>query len=262
MKILFCISEVKGYEKLWFLGDEFISKTHGPYFQDNYDFKDLDYFKDSYIRNHFDTAIYCDGSLTLSMKNRNVIGRIFNNIVCAINKDIILPKIIVLVMEDDLIKSSNHYTDGISTLLGQQCEWLANEIHRTISGYKEKLPTKARKFRYPHILWIGAVHHTDFGGKKNYFRKKFNTCALSVTELFREMDFLMLNTWDSHDKSLVTDSELNASGKEKYWQAVDNAVQKWDRDQMNMKSKAQFKKGFKPNAGKLGGNVKYHTIKT
>ena len=70
----------------------------------------------------------------------------------------------------------------------------------------------------------------------------------------------MLSTWDTRDQSLVDVSgglyKLTAAGLQNYWLVVDNAVQKWDRDQLN----AIYKNKGKPQApfNKRHGNDKYH----
>ena len=50
-----------GYDKVWFLGDKFMSKSFGQYFQDiNRNGENL-----SYIRQHYDTTGSCSGSFFL-----------------------------------------------------------------------------------------------------------------------------------------------------------------------------------------------------
>ena len=196
------------------------------------------------------------------MKHSNLISKVRNALVQGINEQTLLPKAVIIVLDDDLITSGNHFTDGISQLIGNITNWLAVELHRVLLTHKENLPTKARKFKYPHILWIAAVHHVNFGEQKNLFRKKFNTCLHSVTGLYREMDILMLHTWDPKDFSSVgRDGNFTASGLTRYWRALDAAFQKWDRDQLN--SKKQTQGNWQAQSAinmklKKSGNDKYH----
>ena len=218
---------------------------------------------------HYNVSVFCNGSLNKSMINRNVIGRVRNCLVEAINEHVLLPKFIIVILEDDLIRAVHHYSDGISNILSTLTKWMASEFHKLLSAHKESLPTKARKFKYPQVLWTAAVHNKSFSANANYYRKKFNTCLLSVAESFREMEVAMLHTWDMHDRSLVSDCKINAKGKETFWSALDNSLQKIDRDQMNKKHLAekllksrdssQLHHGIQ-RRGK-GGNVKYHKKK-
>ena len=124
----------------------------------------------------------------------------------AINAQALLPKYIIVILEADLIKVANHHSDGISQMLSQWVDWVANEYHRIIVSHKEKLPTKSRKFKYPQILWIATVHHNYFSSLENNNRKKFNTCLFSIAEMYREVSVLMLHTWDTRDSTLIADS--------------------------------------------------------
>ena len=130
-----------------------------------------------YIKAHYDCTPFCNGNVQRRLANSNIIGRLHNEFVYAINDWIVLPKIVLIVLENDLLLAADHFTDGISQLLGQLIEWIATQLHRISIAHKEKLPTKARKFRYPHFLWIAAAHHSGF--HDNYYHRKL-TLAYSV----------------------------------------------------------------------------------
>ena len=222
-----------GYDKVWFIGDESMMTSYAEFFQNAYTSRDRYFNNLGYIKSHFDVFAYGNRSLTVSLRNSDVIGRIRNSVVEAINQQVIFPKTIIVVLEDDLIQATNHFTDGISQVLGGLIDWLANEVYRIINAHKERLLTKARKFKYPHVLWVALVHHKNFSKNENFYRKKMNICLYSVTALFRQMDVLMLNTWDPQDSALVSRGKLTALGLHSFWNAIDNAFQKWDHDQMN-----------------------------
>ena len=100
-----------------------------------------------YIRNHYDTAGYCSAKLYNTMKNRNVISRVRNAFVEAINKEKLLPKAVLVVLDDDLLKVANHMSSGLSKLIIPWLSWLASELHKLTLAHKEKLPPKARKLK-------------------------------------------------------------------------------------------------------------------
>ena len=170
-----------------------MSKSFGPYFQHNYDGDDR---RTGYLRLHYDVAGYCNGSLTKDQIGRNVISRVRNNYVEAINAQVLLPKAVVIILEDDFMNAANHFTKGASHVLGPWIDWVANELSRLTAAYKEKLPTKSRKYRFPQFLWVPAVYHDHFG-MYNIYREKFNACLRDVTE-FKGMHLMKLSTWDRH----------------------------------------------------------------
>ena len=200
-----------------------MASSYGQYFQNAFG----DNFKVGYIKAYFDVTGLCTGMIKFC--DGNICSRIRNHIVEAINDQVVLPKAIILVFESDVINDLRHYKPGISVALGKLLEWLANQLHRIITAHKEKLPSKARKFRYPTIRWVEA---TENAAREPDFVKKFNKCINAVTSLFREMEVLQLHGWESDDSSIVTNGKLNASGLTRYWLRLNESFEIWDRDQM------------------------------
>ena len=214
-----------------------MAKTFGPYFQDIHHEDQTTGF----MHNHYDILGFCSGSLTRDMKNRNIMGRVHNNLVAAINQHTLLPKVVLLVFENDWLRSINHQCKGISTILYKCLHWLANEIKRLTVAYKEKLPTKSRKFKYPHFMLVPAVYHDQFG-IENIYHEKFNDCLQDVLEDFREMSSLELHTWDRSDFSTCGENgQLTSHGNKKYWIAVNDAYQAWDKQNMKQYQQKQKK---------------------
>ena len=214
-----------------------MAKSYAEHFQNAFHDKDVD-FNMGYVKTRFDIFAFCNGSLSKDLKNRNVISRVRNNLVEAINLQTILPKYLIIVLENDLIKAANHYTDGFTDIMNSWISWLANKFHRIISAHKEKLPTKARKFKYPHIFWIPAVHHMSYSKSTNHYRQCMNTCIHDETTRFREFTMLMLHSWDPRDFSLINkDGNMTHRGKAQFWDAVDSMVQKFDQDQLNVQQR-------------------------
>ena len=208
-----------------------MSKGYGPYFQEVYNLDKDDNNRPGYIRSHYDTYTFVSGSLSKQTKYRNVIGRIRNNFIDAINKQGLLPKIIFIVLEDDLPNAVNHYKVGCSLALEPLVSWKMEELHEIVTKYKEKLLTKSRKFRYLQFMWISCVYHDQFT-TGNYYREKFNRELMQVSSKYREMHTLHLASWHTQDKSLVSHGSLTSKGLAKYWIAVNDAFQAWDKQQM------------------------------
>ena len=222
---MYFVETVKAYEKVWMIGDEFMTGTYAQYFQNAFG----DNGKVGYIRAHYDaTAFYKGDGL-----NPNYIARIRNAIAYGMNDQVVLPKAIILIFENNLINEINHKKPGISTLMGRLIEWLANQIHRMIVSHKERLPSKARKFKYPTVLWVLLPDHYDQGEQMQEYRNKFNTCVTDTVSLFREMETLKLDI-DDCDRSLMTKNKWNARGLTVYYYALNSAFEVWDKDQMKL----------------------------
>ena len=179
---------VKAYDRVWFIGDNSMAASFGEYFQNIYG-----HYQDNYMRKHYDA--YCSATGPDNFAPGNILTRLFNSLINGINEQTLLPKAFVLVFDDDILDAIDHYLDGISYLISKSLEWLANQMHCAITAYKEKLPSKARKFRYPTILWTLIPYH-DIYGHYNDYKWKFNKVMMNVVSLFREMDFITMTNWN------------------------------------------------------------------
>ena len=216
---------MKAYERLWVIGDKFVEDTFGQYVQNAYG----DDGKVSYMRAHYDVTGFCPGNEFL---NGNILGRLRNAMATAINKQSLMPRAVIFVIENDILEAINHYKPGISHLLGKSIEWLMNQIHRMVVTHKEILPSKSRKFKYPAILWCLLPQHEQWSEMGEY-RAKFNFCLKNTASIFREMGILQLD-WDEADPSYFTMGRMNGKGYTYFWLAVDNAFQLWDKEQMRL----------------------------
>ena len=148
----------------------------------------------NYMRAHYDVSGCFHGKDKL---NTNLLSRIINALVKITNDQVTFPKAVVVITEQEFIDSLKHYKPGFSTLVGRVIEHLFNQVHRIIIAHKEKLPSKARKFKFPMVLWATMPEHYDWR-HMNEYRKKFNDALRATASLFREMSILPLN-WDDYD---------------------------------------------------------------
>ena len=188
--------------------------------------------KTGYMRAHYDVTGYCQNTSL----NDSIICRLRNALVEPMNKQVLLPKAIVLIFEQDIMNHVNYFKTGFSSLMTRLLEWIANQIHRLLTAHKERLPSKSRKFRYPTVLWTLLPEHYAFGDRNEY-RVKFNTCVQSVTSLFREMTILKPE-WDELDMGLINKQIFTSRGYLVYWQSVNKAFENWDKgaDEVNAQS--------------------------
>ena len=212
------------------MGDDFVANSYGQYFQNAFG----DNGRVGYIKAHYDVTGLCNARI--KRMDGNILNRLRNLLVSTINDQILLPKAIVVIIDEDLMYEINHFKHGISAGIGRLNEWLANQFHRMITAHKEKLPSKARKFKYPTFLWTTLVTNITLGNR-NEFREKFNKSICAVTSLFREMQILDIQGFEFDDTTVFTENKLNARGLTKFWNAVNDQFEIWDRDQMRKDSK-------------------------
>ena len=204
-----------------------MAKSFAQYFQNAFG----DNGRVGYIKAHYDVTGYCQGQSKAI--NNNILSRIRNAFVMAINKEVLLPMAVIIVLENDILNAANHYKPGIYLLCGKVLEWLANQFHRIITSHKEHLPSKAQKFKYPTVLWVTAPNHDNLSNI-NSFRDKFNTSLTNICGLYREMSVLNLD-WNTLDKSLISgNGKYTAIGMASFWMKLNEAFQAWDKEQMRL----------------------------
>ena len=202
-----------------------MASSFGQHFQDIYQSAG----KKGYICAHYNVTPLCNGAIHGG--NGNILKRMYNALVKAINDQHVLPKAIIIVVNDDIIDTFDHYKIGFSQAIGCIIEWLGNQLHHVITSYKEKLPSKARKFKFPTLLWTEIPQHEMYV-HYNDFKQKYNRAIDRMASLFREMEVLHLKTWNFGELSYFSEGRINGNGLSTYWQAVDEAFEQWDRAQM------------------------------
>ena len=134
---------VKGIEKIWVIGDAFCKSTMPQYFLQMPD-------KDFYCRTNFEVhTAYCDQYAYRG----NLLGRLRSALTGLINREWTLPRLIVIVLEDDVIEYIKKKNFDSHKQIERFLGYLMNEFRKVISTFKELLPTKAKKFAWPHVLW-------------------------------------------------------------------------------------------------------------
>ena len=144
------------------IGDSFVGATADHYFQRK------DVKREFYMKENYETMI------TFNNKHFDpcMLSRIRNVLAKAIGDKEALPKVIVLVLDNDLIRFADHDYCGYSHLITKYTVWLAMALSDMITDYKAKLPKKAKYPTYPKILWVESPLHENF--EDNLLRKKYN----------------------------------------------------------------------------------------
>ena len=157
----------KGWEHLWIIGDRFCHHTLQHYYRH---IKDEDGKSPYYCYNTFEVTEFF--SSRYKTNNASTLGRIINNLVFTLNKHGQLPRCIVVVPDDDIIK---HFKDSpfLKAQVDTITQWLTNKFTRAIKAYKEFLPFKCKRSAFPQVIWICPPTHRYFGKASNSKRETF-----------------------------------------------------------------------------------------
>ena len=105
-----------------------------------------------YIKSYYDTTIVCSGDVSRELMENNIISRIYNNNITTVRDQVLLPKAVVIVLEDDLLKATNHYRKGKLKILMPLLNWLASNLFSETDNYNSMLLTKSTRFKYPQFF--------------------------------------------------------------------------------------------------------------
>ena len=105
--------------------------------------------EESYINRNFQIGNYA--SNLLASNDPNILSRLRNQLVKGYRINKILPKLIVVILEDDVIQAIGHKHSRAKCTATpkykKEVNWLLREFHRSIAVMKEYLPIRAKKNR-------------------------------------------------------------------------------------------------------------------
>ena len=178
------------------------------------------------MKQNFEVKIFT--SDRYSSNNPNLLARIRNQLITAIDKHQVLPRVILVVLDRDF-SSAIHFEDfGLSLIMGTQLNWLAKEFNRIIAVQKDRLQPRSIKDDWPKIIWMAAPLHINFPDNK--YRDKFNKALANILKFYPDMIMMRLVKEFLYADSTCYIKEANrftSAGLHKYWSSIDSAVEHW-----------------------------------
>ena len=110
-----------GPDHLWILGDNFASRSYRTHFKKR---ESTQFF----IKHNYEFDAHCNSRWASA--NENMLSQIRNTFATAVGlqKTGLLPKYVLVVLDDNLISYLNFKREGMATLLGTWVEWLVKEM--------------------------------------------------------------------------------------------------------------------------------------
>ena len=209
------MSDYDAVEQIWFLGDEFASKT-ASYFDQISE-------TDSLLKQNFKVTFFT--STRFSTYDANAHSRMRNLLITAIRQKAVLPKYIAVVIEDDLPRDVPYKGEKLSEAYSKMVTWLLNEYRRIIRTYKEMMPAKSQGDNRPSFIFILPTTHTNYWNNKQ--REIYGSSLQALAPLFPDTMALPLKQlWEYKNKDFYC-SELKkytAEGIQTLWRAIDRTV--------------------------------------
>ena len=182
-------------------------------------------FENDFLWKNFEVKIFSSNSME---HNRSMMGRVLNKLIATMKTEILLPRIIIIVLDENLITTTKLKGSSMFNFFEEIINWLSRQFTRVIQAHKDVLPARAIKNSYPTCIWVAPPQNTGFSD---------NEIRVQVTRSIKQAilgkpDHIMLqlkNHWEFSDQRLVKYGSLTQEGFNRYWKAIDLAIQFWDR---------------------------------
>ena len=244
-------------EDLWIIGDEFVARSGHI----------IEKKQGTYVNANF--QVTAAGGSIISSNIPSVLTRMRNVLIKLINKLNVIPKIVVIVAENDISKDVALEGFGSGKIFDDEIKWLFEEHASIIAEYKKYLPARASKHRenWPYFLWISPSLHDNYidNEKRKRFTKSLETLARKEANI---TTLRVKDTWMKNDNSLFTANTKRyaSTGWNVIWTAIDSAIQHFDtkiiqniEESLRAKKYALDNTKVEGNRREFGWNQNRHT---
>ena len=217
---------------IWIIGDDFLTELF-PTLQAMKKEAKIAKKTPPYLYEEFNIIGYLSTSLGL---NRSFMGRIFNNLIEAINKNDKVPKYIMFVLDAGLLQDANFFRWGLGDILDRCLKYMIGEVTKIMDAKIESmLKIKPGAVKYlPKIIWVKMINRSSVPVSKlsliediEGVRRKYNT-ALERAIAGEKRNFVLELTSMKHHHYDHT-GKLLAGGRQQFWRELDYHMKEFDR---------------------------------
>ena len=159
------------------------------------------------------------------------LARITNAFTDAMNGNSHLPKLILFLLDVDLLKSITYYKFGVSMVIGKVLGHLINSIITMTNEQKAKLKavrTGAITPGEPKFLWMGIIDRPK-ADRVLSLRRKHNEIMEETLTLHDNCFYINLNQALSR-YDFDRNNNITTEGKINFWHFIDEGVKQFEVD--------------------------------
>ena len=146
-----------------------MEKSFGRYFQSSTNLESC------YTRTNFESTAFAG----FEKWNKSYVGRVRNALIKAINDNgCMMPKYIIMLLDNEMIKSVSYRGFGFSDIIHRIYSWLATQVDRAIRSVKDIIPAKSRRKYKLQVIWQAVPEHKNLAD--NYKRARTNEIIAEV----------------------------------------------------------------------------------
>ena len=214
-------SDIKAHDGIWILGDMQLNDSHGNLIA-LCNTRILEKKKQLHLFERFNIKTYYP---SLMPATRNPFARMFNQLVKALNqkKNHLLPKIIMILPEKNMIEHIDFFGFRISSILDTTIGWLVNKVNREIDSHFQKLAEAklgSVKAGEPRVIWL-KIYNQPHRNQSLSLRNKFNAILEERLSRIRgnfimDIDAGLAKQYEYFDRL----GNINDYGKMQFWKTL------------------------------------------
>ena len=232
----FFTGEVKAVNDCWIIGDVALHKI----FYSLQKLKRLAILNKKQLQYLYD--YYNVSCFTSNPKSvlTNTLARMVNSSVKALNDSVKIPRLILVIPDDDLLSYVFDNIENMEEYSRQAITWVTNQMKRAIEAKCDELQRKkpgAIISDEPKIIWLEMINRSN--GTSDIL-KCVNTYNRIVNETLAEKQqhFVMdINDKLSDGQYYDQFNRLNSYGEMRFWREVDHQIELFDKEQITLKPK-------------------------
>ena len=194
-----------------------------------------------YIQDYYNVNKFTQNQLS---SNKSVPARIVNSVIDALNMHSTkMPRILLIIPDQDLLKNINYFRFGISQVVGNCLNWIVSNIVKVVDARKDTIWRKkpgTLVASEPKVIWVKMPNRPNGQSNLLAVRNKFNNILEDILSERKNHYIIDVNQALAQHSNFTSFNSLNDKGKEIFWLEVDRAIEKFDYN----------KKVLKPNASK------------
>ena len=175
----------------------------------------------------FQTTINC---ADLHSTNPFLVSRLCNALIKGFNTAQNMPKLVVVVLENDMInevKDRKANPNYLHEHYGKYLEELIKTFHKTKDQFAKLVPINGKRPGWPTLVFIKATLHRSYKTKEYEERVKFNKTLEIIAKIHTDVWALpLLQVWDENNLNIFTKEEdrLTSDGLKILWRAIDKTI--------------------------------------
>ena len=224
-----CIFAAKlpALKEVWMVGDDFLNSTYDTFITMRKRLKKEENAM-PYIYKQYNISYLIEDQLE---GNTNAVAKILNAVIKGLNETAKLPRFIIIIPENDILKSVNYFGFGISVLVGRCLNWLVTQIDRAVEARREKV----KKIRpgavfhnEPKYVWLKVFDCPSIQHPMFTVREKYNAILEEILASKCNHFIINVNKAMSNPTFFMPNGLITAHAQEAFWQELDNQIELFD----------------------------------